>query len=181
MTRLVMLLFVFLLVTGNRTVAQQNVEARGITPSIKLEEVIYGHLRELNGKYKVRATELTFAPGAFLGAHHHVGPGIRYVLAGELQFTEGGQTTTYRAGDYFLKRETWPTPPRTRQRSRSRFYFSKFSKGLECSDGYFAEDVKLLLRVHVCFWHLADTARPPVDVCSRAIAEMEPQEAYSNS
>src|SRR5947207_2805883 len=36
-------------------------------------------------------------PGAFLGVHHHVGPGVRYVLSGELTFTEGGKSTIYHA------------------------------------------------------------------------------------
>src|SRR5262245_19696840 len=78
--------------------AQEAVDARGISSETKLEEVIYGHLRELNGKFKLRATEVTFAPGGHLGVHHHVGPGIRYVLSGEVAFTEGGQTTIYKAG-----------------------------------------------------------------------------------
>jgi quercetin dioxygenase-like cupin family protein len=43
-----------------------------------------GHLAELNGKFKMRATEVVFAPGADLGVHHHVGPGIRYVVSGTL-------------------------------------------------------------------------------------------------
>jgi quercetin dioxygenase-like cupin family protein len=83
--------------------AQQNVEARGITSMVKLEEVIFGHLTELNGKFKLRVTEVTLAPDAYLGVHHHVGPGIRYVLSGELTFTQAGQDTIYRAGDYFFE------------------------------------------------------------------------------
>jgi quercetin dioxygenase-like cupin family protein len=83
--------------------AQEKVEAQGITSTIKLEELVYGHLAELNGKFKLRATEVTFAPEAYLGAHHHVGPGIRYVLAGEVTFTEVGQATIYKAGDYFFE------------------------------------------------------------------------------
>jgi len=103
MTRLALLMFLIVASTASRAIAQHPVEARGITPSIKLEEVLYGHLAEINGKFKMRATEVTFAPGAFLGAHHHVGPGIRYVLSGELAFTEGGHTTIYKAGDYFFE------------------------------------------------------------------------------
>ena len=30
-------------------------------------------------------------------------PGIRYVLSGEVAFTEGGQTTIYKTGDYFFE------------------------------------------------------------------------------
>jgi quercetin dioxygenase-like cupin family protein len=84
-------------------VAQEQVETRGITSEIKLEEVIFGHLAALNDRFKLRATELTFAPGAYLGVHHHVGPGIRYVLSGEVTFTEGGSATIYKAGDYFFE------------------------------------------------------------------------------
>jgi len=102
--RLKVVLIVMLLFSGaDRLAAEEKVEARGITQAIKLEEVVYGHLSELNGKFKLRATEVTFAPDAYLGAHHHVGPGIRYVLSGEVTFTEGGQATVYKAGDYFFE------------------------------------------------------------------------------
>jgi quercetin dioxygenase-like cupin family protein len=87
----------------DRLAAQEKVEAHGISQTIKLDEVVYGHLAELNGKFKLRATEVTLAPDAHLGAHHHVGPGIRYVLSGEVTFTEGGQATVYKAGDYFFE------------------------------------------------------------------------------
>lgn len=49
----------------------------------------------------MRATELTFAPDGYIGVHHHIGPGIRYVISGEL--TEGGQETVYKAGEYFFE------------------------------------------------------------------------------
>ena len=103
MTRVMLLLFMTLLGGASRVAAQQNVETRGLTAAVKLEEVIFGHLPELNGKYKFRATEVTFAPDAHLGVHHHVGPGIRYVLSGEVTFTEGGHVTIYKAGDYFFE------------------------------------------------------------------------------
>ena len=103
MMRLALMLLVTLLSGADRPSAQENVEARGITSAIKLEEVVYGHLTELNGKFKLRATEVTFAPNAYLGVHHHVGPGIRYVLSGEVAFTEGGRTTIYKAGEYFFE------------------------------------------------------------------------------
>jgi hypothetical protein len=63
---------------------------RGIAAAIKLEEVVYGHMTEINGKFKMRATEVTCAPGGFLGIHHHVGPGIRYVISGEVAFPRAG-------------------------------------------------------------------------------------------
>jgi quercetin dioxygenase-like cupin family protein len=97
------LLLVVALLGGGPLAAQENVEARGITSEIKLDEAIYGHLEELNGKFKMRATEVTFAPDAYLGMHHHVGPGVRYVLSGELTFTEGGKATIYHAGEYFFE------------------------------------------------------------------------------
>ena len=100
--RLMLVLFLVVLAGADR-LAAQNVEARGITSEIKLEEVVFGHLAEINDKFKLRATEVTFAPGAYLGVHHHVGPGIRYVLSGEVAFAEGGQTTVYKTGDYFFE------------------------------------------------------------------------------
>ena len=58
--------FVLVLLSGSdRPAAQGSVEVRGITSTIKLEEVVYGHLREINGKFKLRATEVTFAPNAY--------------------------------------------------------------------------------------------------------------------
>jgi quercetin dioxygenase-like cupin family protein len=103
MMRFILLLVVALLCGADRLAAQEKVEARGITSMIKLDEVVFGHLTELNGKFKLRATEVTFAPGGYLGVHHHVGPGIRYVLSGEVTFTEGGQATVYKAGEYFFE------------------------------------------------------------------------------
>ena len=103
MVRFTPLLFVALLGAAGRLAAQESVDMRGITSTVKLEEVVFGHLTELNSKYKMRATEVTFAPGGYLGVHHHVGPGIRYVLSGEVTFTEGGRATVYKAGEYFFE------------------------------------------------------------------------------
>ena len=69
MTRFTLLMLVALVGGSDRLAAQEKVEARGITSVIKLEEVTFGHLTELNGKFKMRATEFTFAPGAYLGVH----------------------------------------------------------------------------------------------------------------
>jgi quercetin dioxygenase-like cupin family protein len=103
MMRFTLLVFVALLGGAARLAAQETVEARGITSAVKLDEVLFGHLTELNGKFKLRATEFTFAPGGYLGVHHHVGPGIRYIISGELTFAEGGQETVYKAGEYFFE------------------------------------------------------------------------------
>src|SRR5467141_2651902 len=62
MRRFTLLLLVALLGGTDRMAAQETVETRGITSVIKIDEVIFGHLTELNGKFKLRATELTFAP-----------------------------------------------------------------------------------------------------------------------
>ena len=75
MIRLTLLCMIVLLGGVDRLAAQE-VEVRGVTSEVKIEEVTFGHLTELNDKFKMRATEFTFAPGAFVGAHHHVGPGI---------------------------------------------------------------------------------------------------------
>ena len=103
MRRFTLLLLVALLGGTDRLACQEIVETRGITSEVKIEEVIFGHLSELNGKFKLRATELTFAPDGYVGVHHHIGPGIRYVISGELTFAEGGQETVYKAGEYFFE------------------------------------------------------------------------------
>jgi quercetin dioxygenase-like cupin family protein len=103
MIRFALLLFVALLGGAGYLAAQETVERRGITSEIKLDEVVFSHLAELNGKFRLRATEVTFAPDAYLGVHHHIGPGIRYILSGELTFTEGGRATVYKTGDYFFE------------------------------------------------------------------------------
>jgi quercetin dioxygenase-like cupin family protein len=103
MRHLTLLLLVTLLGGTDRVAAQEAVETRGVTSVIKIDEVVFGHLTELNGKFKLRATELTFAPDGYIGVHHHVGPGIRYVISGELTFAEGGQETVYKAGEYFFE------------------------------------------------------------------------------
>jgi quercetin dioxygenase-like cupin family protein len=103
MRRFTLLLFVALLGAVDRLAAQEHVEIRGITSEIKLDEIVYGHMTEINGRFKMRATEVTFAPGGFLGVHHHVGPGIRYVISGAVTFTEAGQSTIYKAGEYFFE------------------------------------------------------------------------------
>ena len=79
------------------------VEVKGQSGKIKLEEVVSGHLTELNGRYKLRVTETTYEPGGTIGAHHHAGPGIRCLTAGELTYVQPDRTTIYRAGDCFYE------------------------------------------------------------------------------
>jgi quercetin dioxygenase-like cupin family protein len=83
--------------------AQQKVDRKGTSSTVKLQQVVSGHLTEINGKYKLQATESTYEPGGYTGEHQHVGPGIRYIVSGELTFVEEGKTTTYKAGDYFYE------------------------------------------------------------------------------
>ena len=126
MRRFTLLLLVALLGGTDRGAAQETVETRGVTSEIKVDEVVFGHLAELNGKFKLRATELTFAPDGYIGVHHHIGPGIRYVISGELTFAEGGQETVYKAGEYFLKQGTSHTPRRIRQTCRFAYWSWRF-------------------------------------------------------
>jgi quercetin dioxygenase-like cupin family protein len=79
------------------------VEKKGQISQIKLEAVVAGYLTELNGKFKLRASEVTYEPGGFIGSHHHAGPGIRCVTSGDLSYTEADKTTIYRTGDCFFE------------------------------------------------------------------------------
>jgi quercetin dioxygenase-like cupin family protein len=79
------------------------VDTKGLAPKIKFEHVIAGYLTELNGKYKLRVTELTLEPGGHVGEHNHVGPGIRLMTLGEMAYVLPDKTLTYRAGDFFFE------------------------------------------------------------------------------
>jgi len=85
--------------------AQQpaTVDSNGQHPAVKLEQLISGHLADLNGRYKLRVTEVTYDPNGYIGAHHHVGPGIRCVTSGELTYVQPDKTTIYRSGDCFYE------------------------------------------------------------------------------
>ena len=79
------------------------VESKGQNPKVKLEQVVSGHLTELNGRFKLRVTEVTYDLGGYIGPHHHVGPGIRCVTSGELTYVQPDKTNIYRAGDCFYE------------------------------------------------------------------------------
>jgi quercetin dioxygenase-like cupin family protein len=80
------------------------VDTRGVTALILYEAPISGgHLAELKGKYKMRITEISIAAGGYVGDHNHVGPGIRQMTAGEMEYIMPHATHTYRAGDYFFE------------------------------------------------------------------------------
>src|SRR3954463_4854295 len=57
------------------------VDTKGLVAKIKFEAPLEGFLKEINGKYKLRVTELTLAPGGHVGEHNHEGPGIRQVTS----------------------------------------------------------------------------------------------------
>ena len=81
------------------------VEMHGVKAAMKFEAPVEGFLQPLNDKLKLRATEVDLEPGAALGDHLHVGPGIRLLLAGELTIVqaESGKELQVRAGDYFYE------------------------------------------------------------------------------
>ncbi len=80
------------------------VETQGVTARILFEAPIDGgHLPELTGKYKMRITEITIAPGGHVGHHNHLGPGIRQMTAGEMEYILPHKTFYYRAGDFFFE------------------------------------------------------------------------------
>jgi quercetin dioxygenase-like cupin family protein len=79
------------------------VETKGLTAKIKFESVLSGYLTELNGKYKLRVTELVLEPGGYVGEHHHVGPGIRQVTSGYMTYVLPDKTLVYGPGDFFFE------------------------------------------------------------------------------
>ncbi len=84
--------------------AQQKVEVKGQSFKLKLNQVVSGYLSELNGKYQLRVGEATFEPGGSIGLHHHAGPGIRCVIAGEITHVSAdGKTTSNKAGDCYYE------------------------------------------------------------------------------
>lgn len=79
------------------------VDTRGQHPKIKLSHLVSGYLSELNGKYQLRVSEVTYDPGGYIGPHHHLGPGIRCITSGALTYVEHDVATIYRPGDCFFE------------------------------------------------------------------------------
>jgi quercetin dioxygenase-like cupin family protein len=84
-------------------VGPQKVDTKGLTAKIKFESVLSGYLGELNGKYKLRVTELVLEPGGYVGEHHHAGPGIRQVTSGTMTYVLPDKTLIYGPGDFFFE------------------------------------------------------------------------------
>jgi quercetin dioxygenase-like cupin family protein len=79
------------------------VDTEGLVAKIKFEAPVAGFLSDINGKYKLRVTELTLAPGGHVGEHNHVGPGIRQVTAGRMTYVLPDKTAVYGPGDFFFE------------------------------------------------------------------------------
>jgi quercetin dioxygenase-like cupin family protein len=84
-------------------VSQVKVDTKGLVAKIKFEAPLEGFLKEINGKYKLRATELTLAPGGYVGEHNHEGPGIRQVTSGYMTYVLPDKTVVYGPGDFFFE------------------------------------------------------------------------------
>src|SRR5262245_60525190 len=83
--------------------APGKVDTKGLTAKIKYESVLSGYLGDLNGKYKLRVTELVLEPGGYVGEHHHAGPGIRQVTSGYMTYVLPDKTVVYGPGDFFFE------------------------------------------------------------------------------
>lgn len=80
------------------------VDTKGGSASILFEATIDGgHVPELNGKYKLRVTEIAIAAGGHVGDHNHLGPGIRQMTEGEMDYIMPDKTVVYRTGDFFFE------------------------------------------------------------------------------
>ena len=66
------------------------VETKDVQPIQRFEQIISGHVTDLNGKYKFRVSEVTYQPGGYVGDHNHVGPGVRVIMAGEFTYVKVG-------------------------------------------------------------------------------------------
>lgn len=97
------LLVTALVLQAGGSPAQVRVDTKGLTAKIKFESVLSGYLTDLNGKYKLRVTELTLEPGGHVGEHNHVGPGIRQVTSGYMTYVLPDRTVVYGPGELFFE------------------------------------------------------------------------------
>lgn len=93
---------------GRSVSAQQGgspvkVDTKGLVAKIKFEAPLEGFLTELNGKYKLRITELALDPGGYVGEHNHLGPGIRQVTSGQMTYVLPDKTVVYGPGEFFFE------------------------------------------------------------------------------
>lgn len=108
MTRTLFMLAALLLApTSARNLSAEEelqVDTEGVSARILYEAVIDGgHLPELTDRYKLRVTAIAIAPGGYVGDHNHLGPGIRQMTKGEMEYILPAETVTYRTGDFFFE------------------------------------------------------------------------------
>lgn len=84
------------------------VNTRGVTARIKYEAVVEGFLSDLNGKYKLRVTDITIAPSGVVGDHNHLGPGIRQVTDGKMEYITPDKTVTWARRLFFRSGQCEP-------------------------------------------------------------------------
>ena len=96
-------LALFALLYAASASADPAVEVKGFHPKVLASLLEFGHLPELSGKYQLRVTEIAIDPEGLMGAHHHLGPGVRCLTSGELTYMMLGKTTIYRAGECFTE------------------------------------------------------------------------------
>ena len=103
--RIIVVAFAVLALVTSAAIAGERAEVQksAFTSRLLMEQVVAGHLSELNGRYKLRLTETVYEPGGWIGVHHHAGPGLRYVESGELTYVQAGRSVVYKAGDCFYE------------------------------------------------------------------------------
>ncbi len=53
------------------------VESKGKHGQVKLDKVVTGYLSDLNGRFRLRVTEVTYDPSGYIGPHYQFGSSIR--------------------------------------------------------------------------------------------------------
>lgn len=80
------------------------VDTEGVSAKILFEALITGgHVPELKDKYKLRVTEIVIGDGGYVGHHNHLGPGIRQMTEGEMDYIMPDKTVVYSEGDFFFE------------------------------------------------------------------------------
>jgi len=114
-----MVLLSLVLLGGTDLPAQEIVEARGVTSEVKIEDVIFGHLTELNGKFKLRATELTFAPSEYITT---LAPEFDMLSLASSHSPREVRRRSIKLASIFLKQGTSHTPRRIRRTCRFAYW-----------------------------------------------------------
>ncbi|HEV8525670.1 MAG TPA: cupin domain-containing protein [Terriglobales bacterium] len=98
-------LALFALIAAAQMSHGPSVEMKGVKAQKKHEALLGGFFTPINGKLKMRATEVEIEPNGSIGDHLHFGPGIRHLIAGELTLTppDTGKEQQVRAGEYFYE------------------------------------------------------------------------------